>query len=577
MLRNRHGRRRRPSNPSRPRVEPCEARLLLSDAAAILPAIGSPALAQPRDFPSISSSFDEFTAQAAIVRSAYDVDGAGLTAAVIDTGVLADHPALGGFGPESALTVGHDFAESDDDPSDPNRGSPHGTAVAGLIASRDPEHPGVAPGAEIAALRVFGDDGRGSFEAIANALQWVVDHHDEHNISVVNISISDGGNFRPPFLPSNPTALRVGGLIRDLVALDIPVVSAAGNAFAGRQGMGFTAIVKETISVSGLDETGRIASDAQRLGSGLGGPYATDLLAPARDVRAPWIDDGFAALDGTSFAAPLVTGTVLLLQDLYLDRFGELPSVDQINTWLEAGAVEVSDSVSGIVLKTLDPERAAAQVPVPSASEPDVVETPDVEAEPQTPAVPEAEPSESVPVASDPTPKEGVPSAFVEPPPFPVVVTEPPPRNQSPSPSPMPEPGSPAEQPPALDPEGLDAVFGTASEPTDRLDLGRSALIREALARSRRRAVSGSGLRGPRTGALSEGLHAAQESQRFVNRPQSFRTERLATAQARRAEWTAWSVNARWQPSRLLKSIGRWVPQALRPGLGRFNRLFPMS
>src|SRR5204862_7684212 len=93
---------------------------------------------------------------AAQARAAYRVDGTGMTVAVIDTGVDYNNPALGGgFGPGTKVIAGYNFATNSADPLATT--SQHGTAVAGLIGSSDPNHLGVAPGVNIVALKVVGD------------------------------------------------------------------------------------------------------------------------------------------------------------------------------------------------------------------------------------------------------------------------------------------------------------------------------------------------------------------------------------------------------------------------------------
>ncbi|WP_161602557.1 S8 family peptidase [Tautonia marina] len=354
----------------RPGVEAVEARCLLSVANPIngLEPIPAKTNAAP-DTSSAKLTSNDVLIGASATRALYGVTGAGLTAAVIDTGVNYDHSAFGGgFGSGKVVVAGHDFGAGDTDPRETN-GS-HGTAVAGIIASRDPSAPGVAPEADIAALRVFGDDGRGSFDGIADSLQWVIDHHKEHNITVVNLSISDGKNYlSAPTLFASPVVRRIMNLIDQLEELRIPVVTAAGNSFSGQQGMGFTAIVENTISVTGSDGANGLASDAQRLGREAGGKFATDLAAPGRDVMGPW-NSGFAPLDGTSFAAPLVTGSVLLLQELHLKRFGTLPTVDQIEGWLRDSAKTMRDPATGFTIGRLDITAAAAMVPSPNVSKP---------------------------------------------------------------------------------------------------------------------------------------------------------------------------------------------------------------
>ena len=79
-----------------------------------------------------------------------------MTVAVIDTGVDYNNPALGGgFGPKAKVIAGYDFGDGTADPMATT--SQHGTAVAGLIGSSDPNDLGVAPGVEIVALKVTDD------------------------------------------------------------------------------------------------------------------------------------------------------------------------------------------------------------------------------------------------------------------------------------------------------------------------------------------------------------------------------------------------------------------------------------
>ena len=127
------------------------------------------------------------------VREQYGFDGYGQTVVVIDSGVAYDHYALGGgFGTNYRVVGGWDFAENDANPYDDAPGGLHGTHVAGIIASDDTNHPGLATGVDIVALRVFNDSGYSELRWIEQALDWVHAHQYsfEHPITTVNLSIS---------------------------------------------------------------------------------------------------------------------------------------------------------------------------------------------------------------------------------------------------------------------------------------------------------------------------------------------------------------------------------------------------
>ena len=248
--------------------------------------------------------------------------------------------------------------------------SQHGTAVAGLIASSDPSHPGVAPGADIAALKVFGNAGQGNFDYVAQALQWVIDNHAQYNITAVNLSMSDGNNYAQNwFAQDGGVGQQITGLIGQLDALNIPVIAATGNSFTGQQGVGFPAIVPDTISVTSTNAAGtELSSDAQRLGAAIGGSSATDIAAPGEGLIAPVQGNQFAAVTGTSFAAAEVTGAVVLLQQIYESRFGQLPTVDQLDSWLQEGSDPVSDPVTDLAIGRLDIPKAASFIPDPAGA-----------------------------------------------------------------------------------------------------------------------------------------------------------------------------------------------------------------
>ena len=179
-----------------------------------------------------STNYDQIIGASA-TRASFGVDGTGQNVAVIDTGVNYQNAALGGsMGPGNKVVAGVDFTGS------PNGVLPvwqHGTGVAGILASNNTTYQGVAPGAGIVALRVFGDDNQGSFGKIERALEWVIANHTSYNITAVNLSISDGGNYKTNvFANDGGIGQEITGSIKTLETLDIPVVVAAGNSFNGK-------------------------------------------------------------------------------------------------------------------------------------------------------------------------------------------------------------------------------------------------------------------------------------------------------------------------------------------------------
>ncbi|CCQ61201.1 Peptidase S8 and S53, subtilisin, kexin,sedolisin [Crocosphaera watsonii WH 0401] len=137
------------------------------------------------------------------------IDGSGQSIVILDTGIDLDHPFFGpdqnNDGISDRIAAQSDFASKpyngnpenndDDDASDTNG---HGSHVASIAASSDPNYPGIAPGADIIVLKIFDSNNSGNFLDIEQALQWVLANYQEYNIASVNMSLSTGGNHVNP-------------------------------------------------------------------------------------------------------------------------------------------------------------------------------------------------------------------------------------------------------------------------------------------------------------------------------------------------------------------------------------------
>jgi len=101
--------------------------------------------------------------------------GAGVTVAVIDTGIDFNHPLFAG----RIASAYYDFIDNDSNPTDEPNGpaSGHGTFVAGLVSL-------AAPLATIMPLRAFGPDGKGTSFNVAKAIRYAHDN----GATVINMS-----------------------------------------------------------------------------------------------------------------------------------------------------------------------------------------------------------------------------------------------------------------------------------------------------------------------------------------------------------------------------------------------------
>ncbi|CAN5374418.1 hypothetical protein BH09PLA1_BH09PLA1_37860 [soil metagenome] len=234
------------------------------------------------------------------------ITGAGVSVAIIDSGINYTLDALGGgFGKGKKVVAGYDFIDHDDDPMDEDG---HGTEVAGVIASAPFElkgfhYSGIAPGANLVALRVTQGDAGASDTHIEQALRWVIDHHTDYAIRVVNISLGSG-NYG-----ADQTNSQLSDELKKLADLDIAVFAASGNSgdtIEGSMGIAYPAADPSVYSVGSVTANNVISDFTQRAKN-------LDLLAPGEDVPTTLRTGGFGSVNGTSFSSPFAAGAAALL------------------------------------------------------------------------------------------------------------------------------------------------------------------------------------------------------------------------------------------------------------------------
>ncbi len=293
--------------------------------------------------------------------------GAGMTVAILDTGIDYNHPALGGcFGAGCKVVAGYDFVNNDGDPMD-DQG--HGTSVAGNAAAGSGGLTGVAPDAALAGVKVLNSLGTGSFYTIDQGLDWVLTHRATHNIKAANLSLGDG--IQHSSSSGTPCGnSTTASLIRSLVNADVAVTAASGNeGYDG--GVNFPACVAEATAVGGVydADVGSVswcgndsctvilctdsvtAADVFVCHTSAGPPL--DLLAPDYRTTTTRLGGGTRDFGGTSSSAPFAAGAFLLM-------FEASPgsSVAVIEANLKATGIPVENPDSGIFYPRLDVELA---------------------------------------------------------------------------------------------------------------------------------------------------------------------------------------------------------------------------
>jgi serine protease len=342
--------------------------------------------------------------------------GAGVTVAVVDTGVDSAHPDLAG-----QVLPGADLITGAEGPvTDPNG---HGTHVAGIIAAAAGNGEGiagVAPGARILPIRVLGANGSGYLSDAANGIVYAA----EHGADVINLSIS-----------STTSIDAMTNAIAYARSRGVVVVAAAGNMRGSGSPASYPAADPGVLAVAATDSADRIAPYSNA------GDYV-DVAAPGSAVLSTF-PGGYRTLSGTSMAAPHVAALAALVRAA--DR---ALTPDQVEQVLESSAVDLGapgrDDDHGY--GRVDAAAALASLSAPDEPEP----TPSASAPSETaapePTTPEPAPSESTP---EPTPSE---TATPEPP-----TPGPAPSESTPEPTPSetatPEPPTPGPAPPERTPE----------------------------------------------------------------------------------------------------------------------------
>ena len=202
--------------------------------------------------------------------------GAGVKIGVIDTGISRDHFEL-----KNRVKGGVDFVRG--------RQNGHGTHVAGIIVAEMNQRGivGVSPESHIYDIRAFDEEGKSSLATILRAINWSI----ENGMDIVNMSFG---------MPQYSEAL--ARVIKKANDRGVVMVASAGNNGGEVE---YPARYDGVVGVSAIDQNGNLASLSAR-GKG------ADRRAPGVDILSTWPGNQFRKLNGTSMAAPHVTGLMAL-------------------------------------------------------------------------------------------------------------------------------------------------------------------------------------------------------------------------------------------------------------------------
>jgi len=208
--------------------------------------------------------------------------GAGVTIAILDTGVDGTHPDL-----SEQMVPGWNFYANNSNTSDPHG---HGTWVSGTAGGTNNNGIGVAAiagGARIMPIVVADSSATAYASTISQGLSYAVDH----GARVANISYEN--------LLTSSSVISAAQYMKSKNGL---VVVAAGNCGCNPNQAPSTAM----ISVSATDGNDQIASFSS---------YGNHVVisAPGNGIYTTTIGGGYSQGTGTSFSSPIVAATAALM------------------------------------------------------------------------------------------------------------------------------------------------------------------------------------------------------------------------------------------------------------------------
>jgi serine protease AprX len=279
-----------------------------------------------------------FSANAPSAWNYSGVTGKGVGVAVIDTGIAGELPDF--KGPDGRSRV---IATATTNPTATTARDlhGHGTHVAGILAGNGwnrsdalrGRYIGVAPDANLIAIKAGDDAGRATVLDVISGLQFAVAHKDDLNIRVVNLSLQS--TTAQPYTSDPLDAAVEAAYFRGLL-----VVAAAGNRGATPDAVSYApANDPFALVVGGVDDAGTKAADddtfagwssSGRTQDGLAKPdiaapgaHIVSTLAPNSQFLAlcPTCvrDGGYFRAGGTSMAAPVVSGAAALVYQAHPD------------------------------------------------------------------------------------------------------------------------------------------------------------------------------------------------------------------------------------------------------------------
>ena len=303
-----------------------------------------------------------------------EATGRGVGVAIIDTGIDGGLPDFTDKDGSSRIVAS---VATNPDATNQADGYGHGTHVAGIVAGdgtrREIDDPasgkyiGIAPGANLIAIKASDDEGRGTVLDAIYGLQFAVDHKDDYNIRVVNLSVS---STTPQSYKTDP----LDAAVESAYFHGILVVAAVGNRGSAEDAVDYApANDPFVLSVGAVDDQNTQArdddafADWSSVGETQDGFTRPDIGAPGAHIvstlarqsafedlcPACVVDGDYIRVGGSSMAAPVVAGVAALMFEQHPDWTPDEAKSTLIDTARNvAGGVDEVNALAAVSTET---------------------------------------------------------------------------------------------------------------------------------------------------------------------------------------------------------------------------------
>lgn len=169
----------------------------------------------------------------------------------------------------------------------------------------------VAPECEVVVAKALNSKGEGDMKSIINAFKYAI----EQNVHVISMSLG-----------STKSDEELHKLVKEANKRGILVVTSAGNDGDGNADTneyGYPASYEECINVGAVNQDKSIAKYSNS-------NEWVDVVAVGTDIVSVYFDNKWCLSTGTSMSTPIVAGTALLLREKFINKYGRIPSEEEL-------------------------------------------------------------------------------------------------------------------------------------------------------------------------------------------------------------------------------------------------------